>query len=546
MDIDALLAEGENLTTEFKRSINDKDLVRAVACMANGQGGVLLVGVDDDGTAVGFPPRHGDTTEPHRVAALIQNLTDPPLPARTGLTTTQGHDVLWIEIPAADPGPVGTKDGVFTRRALDAKGEPQCLPMSVHEIASRSMLTRGQDYANAPALDATMSDLDPGEFDRYRAQCALSGDSLANASNEDILMALGLTTRHADVTLGAVLLFGREEAVSRWTPNAEVLFQDLRRSEPPVNERFIVPLIKAAEELTALVDSRNTVTEVMVGMTRVEIPLIPALTRREAVANALVHRDYSAVGPTVVQLNDERFAVTNPGGFPPGVTTSNILEQSRPRSPILADAFKRAGLVERRGGGVNDMFASQIRAGREVPDYSLTTTESVTVAVSLGTADLDLARFLVTWENEHQQPLSLTELRVIHQVKEYGTATAADLADDLHLSVAAVRSASTRLVEAGLLDARGHGRGRRHLLTPAFYDAARDRPAYVRIKGADQAQQERMVLDYVDAYGQITRGDAAGLCHVEPPQARTILKRLVDRGELRLVGERRTARYVRA
>src|SRR5690625_4244417 len=179
------------------------------------------------------------------------------------------------------------------------------------------------------------------------------------------------------------------------------------------NIRIVAPLLRAAEELRRLVDDRNTVTELTVGLQRVEIPLIPSITRREATANAIVHRDYTTLGPTIVQITDSAFVVSNPGGFPPGVTVLNILDQSRPRSPILAEAFKRAGLVDRRGKGVNDMYEQQLRAGRDAPDYSRSTPDSVVVAVSLAGADLDLVRFLLTWEDENQHPLTLDELRMV-------------------------------------------------------------------------------------------------------------------------------------
>lgn len=226
-------------------------------------------------------------------------------------------------------------------------------------------------------------------------------------------------------------------------------------------------------------------TELLAGLHRIEISLIPSVTRREAVANALVHRDYSALGPTVVQITDSEFVVSNPGGFPPGVTTANILDQSRPRSPILAGAFKRAGLVERRGKGVNDMFEQQLRAGRDTPDYSRSTGESVVVTVPLGDADLDLVRFLLTWENEHQRPLSLDELRIVHEVKAFGSTASMEVAETLNLIAATAKSLLGRLVELGILEARGVGRSRRYHLTARFYDLAQDRNAYVRVKGAD-------------------------------------------------------------
>ena len=546
MDTRGLIGSGESLGVEFKSHTNDLNLTKAVACLANGEGGVLLIGIDDDGDVVGAQPRHGATTDPHRVAAYIQNSTEPALAVAVTVEIIEGREVVRIDVPRADPGPVGTKDGVFIKRVIDTTGRPQCVPMTVHEIVSMGMVTRGQDYAAAIARGATMADLDPAEFDRFRRLCRSSGEDLGELRDADLLKALGLVPVTDPISLGAVQLFGREDAVRRWIPNAECLFQDLRSGAPSTNEQLTGPLLRVAETLRRLIDERSTATELIVGLLHVEVPLIPHATRREAVANALVHRDYAAQGPTVVQIADSEFTVANPGGLPPGVTIANILDQSRPRSPILASAFKRAGLVERRGKGVNDMFEQQLRAGRDTPDYSRSTPDSVIVTVSLGTADLDLVRFLLTFENERQRSLGLDELRVVHAIKASGSATGAELAEMLQMLPATLRSIATRLVELGIAEARGSGRSRRYHLTARFYDMAQDRNAYVRVKGADPFQQERMILDYVAAYGAVTRGQAAELCQTSPVQARAILKRLVDAGQLRLVGERRGAHYLSA
>lgn len=541
----AILEAGESMTAEFKSEINDKDLARAVACIANGEGGVLLIGVEDDGTVSGARPRHGATTDPARVAAYIQANTEPALAVEVTLDKIDGYEIIRVDVPRADPGPVGTKLGVFTRRVLDTTGHPACVPMTPHEIVSMGMVTRGQDFASAVARGATLADLDPAEFSRFRKLCQANGDDLGGLSDADVLRALGLIPLNDPVSLGAILLFGTEASLQRWIPNAECLFQDLRSGDKSVNVRIVAPLLRAAEELRALIDDRNTMTELMVGLHRVEISLIPSVTRREAVANALVHRDYAALGPTVVQITGSEFVVSNPGGLPPGVTIANILDQSRPRSAILAAAFKRAGLVERRGKGVNDMFEQQLRAGRDAPDYSRSTAESVVVTVPLGNADLDLVRFLLTWEDARQQPLNLDELRTVHEVKSSGSATSAEVAQALNLIPATARSILARLVEVGILEARGVGRSRKFHLTARFYDLAQDRSAYVRVKGADPLQQERMILDYVNAYGSINRSQAAELCQTTPLQARATLKRLVENGGLVLQGERRGARYVR-
>lgn len=544
VDIDTLLEAGESLTVEFKSHINDKDLVRAVACMSNAMGGTLLIGVEDDGTVCGARPRHGDKTDPDRVAAVILNLTVPPLPTTVTIAPYGAHEIVRIDVPLADPGPTGTTEGVFTKRVLDTKGEPQCLPMTAHEIVSMGMVARGQDFAGAPARGATMDDLDPAEFDRFRRHCSDTGDPIAQLSNGDLLRALGLQPLNDPISIGAILIFGRVDAIRRWVPNSEFLFQDLRHGPAATNDRIVGPLIKVAEELRTRIDARNTTTELIVGLHRLEIPLIPEITRRETVANALVHRDYAALGPTRVQITEDDFIVTNPGGLPPGVTVANILDQSKPRSVLLAAAFLRAGLVERKGKGVNEMFEHQLRAGRDAPDYSGTTADSVVVSVPLGTSDLDLVRFLRTFEDDNQRVLSLDELRVIHEVKASGSLSPVELSSTLTLPASTIRRITTSLVEAGIIESRGTGRSRSLHLTARFYDLAHDRNAYVRVKGADPLQQERMILDYVTAYGTITRSQAAALCQVTPPQARTILKRLVENGSLRMTGERRGAKYL--
>jgi predicted HTH transcriptional regulator len=90
--------------------------------------------------------------------------------------------------------------------------------------------------------------------------------------------------------------------------------------------------------------------------------------RREDLANALIHRDYSRLGAVHVQWHEDRIEISNPGGFPEGVRLDNLLVMPpRARSPVLADAFKRAGIVERTARGIDAIFFEQLRNGRQAP-----------------------------------------------------------------------------------------------------------------------------------------------------------------------------------
>lgn len=549
---------GETYTVEFKRStrahpLNDRDLVEAVVCLANGDGGYLLLGVEDDGRITGAAPRHGDETHAHLLRALIVNQTDPSVATSVEVVDVDvdNHPVVVIDVPNM-PTPVGTTTGVYKRRSTKADGTPECVPYRPHEMMTATFSLTGRDYAEVPARGATLDDLDDREFDRLRQLCSTTrGDTvLATASNLEICRALRVVRPDGSVpdqpTLGAVLLFGTAQALAEHVPTAECLFQVFEQDAMSSNETIRAPLFKTAEDLFARVDARNDEEEVLVGLLRVAVPRVPRATMREAIANALVHRDYAELGPITVQLTSDEFRVTSPGGFPPGVMLSNLLEQSRPRSIVLADAFKRAGIVDRAGRGVPEMFSALLRLGRDVPDYSSSTDRSVTVSIPTTGADLDLVRFVVAYEDQNAGRLSVVQLRILHELKSSGAEAPQELADALGLGLASLRPHLARLVESGLLEARGVGRNRRYHLSAGFYRLAQDKNAYVRLAAAEPIQQEQMVLSYVDRYGRITRSEVATLCMVTPDQARQILQRLVRAGSLELRGERRGAHYVRA
>ncbi|MDN5854410.1 MAG: putative DNA binding domain-containing protein [Actinomycetia bacterium] len=550
-DILEFAAAGESLTVEFKRgsqrALNDDLIVETVVCLANGDGGTLLLGVEDDGTITGLAPRHGSETRAHLLQAMILNRTDPSIATTVEIHSIGGVDVAVVRVPD-EPSPVGTKSGKYVRRTTRADGSPECVPYPLHEMLAAGLSAHGRDYAATPARGASGADLDPAEFDRFRQVCVSRGgdELLADASNSDILRALRLVLPESGnaLTLGAILLFGTEEALARYVPTAEVVFHELSQGTIVADDTMRMPLLRTAERLYDLIDVRNDEEELMVGLHRIGIPRIPRGTVRESIANALVHRDYSELGPVSVQLSRNQFRVSSPGGFPSGITLANLLDDSRPRSPILAEAFKRAGIVDRAGRGVREMYQQLLRAGRGEPDYSTTNDRTVIVRVPTSDADLDMVRFVTEYENGVGERLTLVQLRVLHELKATGPQGVSELIDSLHEGVSVLRAQLARLVEGGLVEVRGVGRNRRYGLTAAFYRTA-ESSEYIRLADTDPIQQERMVLTYVDEFGRITRGKTAELCRLSPDQARSLLRRLVDSGQLELRGEKRGSHYVR-
>ncbi|MFP5252471.1 MAG: DNA glycosylase AlkZ-like family protein [Actinomycetes bacterium] len=546
-----VIAAGESFTVEFKRgqrsAMSDNDIVDAVICMANGDGGLVVIGVEDDGTITGLEARRGASTQPHLLQAMILNKTESPLATAVEMVDMNGLPVAVIDVPKA-PVPVGSKSGKYVRRSLRADGRPECVAYPLYEMLSVGLTAQGRDYAATPARGARIEDLDPAEFDRFRRMCAAGkGDrTLAELSDQEVLRSLRLVLpeRDNELTLGAILLFGTPASLERFVPTAEAVFQEVRGTKVSANETIRLPLFRAAVRLFELIDVRNSEQELMVGLHRIGVPRVPEGTIRESIANALVHRDYSEVGPVTVQLSDDRFRVRSPGGFPAGITLLNFLDDSKPRSPILAEAFKRAGIVDRAGRGIREMYVQLLRTGRGVPDYSATNANAVIVEISTSDADMEMVRFVLEYEDADGRVLLLPQLQILHELKAMGPQTTPELVEALKETESSVRSHLARLVGMGFVESRGPGRNRRHHLTAAFYRLAQS-SEYVRLQDTDPIQQEHMILAYVDQFGSITRGKTAELCHLSPGQARTVLKRLTDAGELELRGERRGSHYVR-
>ena len=136
-------------------------------------------------------------------------------------------------------------------------------------------------------------------------------------------------------------------------PTHEIAFQILDGEEVRFNEFSRAPLLRAFEWVETLFKPLNTEREFQSGLFRVPVPRLDHRAFREAIANAITHRDYALRGAVHVRLSGDSLTISNPGGFVEGVTLNNLLTtEPRPRNPALADALKRhrAGGADRARG----------------------------------------------------------------------------------------------------------------------------------------------------------------------------------------------------
>jgi len=192
------------------------------------------------------------------------------------------------------------------------------------------------------------------------------------------------------------------------------------------------------------------------------------------------------------------------------------------------------------------MYESLLRIGRDAPDFTKSTETSVTAVLPTGAADLTLARFVIEREQAKVAPMRLSDLQVLHELRRETHLSTHEVTTLLQQTDAQSRAALGRMVEEGLVEARGSGRGRRYHLAAAVYRALNEHSAYVRVRSFDTIQQEQMVLTYVEAHGRITRREAADLCAITPEQASQLLRRMASTGSIALMGEKRGSYYTAA
>ncbi len=550
--LESLIAGGETLTVEFKSDrnrISDSDIYEQVVALANTNGGVLLIGVEDNGKVTGASPRHGEATNPNQLKSAIFNNTVPGINTNVTLVQHSDGQVISIEV---EPYTVtcATRSGKSLKRATKADGGPESIPFYPIDHQSRPMALGLMDFS-AQAMDgATFSDLDPLEFERVRqAITRLRGDqALLELSNQDLAKALRLVETKGDgltPNVAGLLLLGRREALERHLPTQEVFFQALDgQGNVKTNDSFREPLVKVIEEIGSRFAARNQEREVQVGMYRIPVPDYSPQGFREAVNNALQHRDYAKNQAVYIQWQPDSLLITNPGPFPEGINPNNILtHEPTPRNPRLTEVFRRIGLVEQTGRGVDRIFEGQLRYGRPVPDYSRSDSTGVRVVLHGGEPSLQFAALVVEMESEGQ-PLSLDELVMLNALHLERRMDAVKAGDLIQKSASEARAVLERLHERGLVEARGEKRGRVYHLSAKLYERLGGVAAYVRTKGFDRIQQRQMILDAVKAHGRITRKMAAELCKATGPEAYRLLTKMTKNSELELKGSGRGSYYV--
>ena len=369
--IAGMAAAGESETLEFKSTTGARrEAARTVCAMLNQDGGHVLFGVLPDGKVVG---QHVSERTIEQVTAELARIDPPAFPAVERTRVRETREVVTISVSRGQAGPFMYRGSAY-RRVGNTTVE-----MRADEY--RRMLFERMHgerrWENQPADEWSVDDLDANEI-RTTVQEAVRRGRLEDPGTRDprdLLRGLGLL-RDGTLWRAAVALFGNEERVRFDMPQCLLRvarFDGIDRTEFLDNRQYhgnAFSLLRAAERF--LRDSLPIAGRIEEGrLERIDEPLYPPLATREALANAICHRDYSIGGGSVgLAIYDDRLEITSTGTLHFGLTPEKLFlpHESIPWNPLIADCFYRRGIIERWGRGTLKMAELVDAAGLPRPE----------------------------------------------------------------------------------------------------------------------------------------------------------------------------------
>jgi ATP-dependent DNA helicase RecG len=444
-----LIEGGETEQVEFKSGVTSPDMIcRVVGAFLNGRGGRVLIGVGPNGRLLGL---ENPSEASEMIARELSKRISPKALWNVETVTVSDKTLLVIEVPEGMDKPYVFSGSIFFRR-----GEA-VVPANRDEI-SRLIQNRAVASLRWERQLAMGADLD--DLDRTLVQETLSmakqSERWQESSDDTVrfLNAHGLLSQ-GGVTNAAVLLYAKEP--TKFLPQVRVRLLVLPEGKTgdryAADKTFDRCLLRVAKEIPEALESRiggveSTFSD---GWQRHDHPLYPVTALREAVMNALIHRDYEAYGSITISVLPRSLKVSNPGALPDALKPSDLKRDhpSLPRNPDVAHICFLHGLIEKVGRGTQRIVEDCRRVKIKEPKWESTTAQTTLTFFSSNR----------TKERTALQTLAPREKKIVELLRDEGAMRAMQIANSLGANVTSrtVRTDLLRLVENGFIIRHGRG-----------------------------------------------------------------------------------------
>ncbi|MBC7233047.1 MAG: putative DNA binding domain-containing protein [Chloroflexi bacterium] len=370
MDLKELLRKGRGQLLEFMPQPDAEALAETLVAFANADGGTILVGLSTTGMLL-------EEVEPEHLEAVLlraQGMCRPPVKTEWQALETPSGTAVAISVPRSPE-----LHSLFDGRVLLRSGEKN-RPLSGEEIRHLASAKGAGEYELEAVPGATLDDFDQGIIAEYAAKRRLRGPRGEQLSEQELLLDSGAINAEGKPTVAGLLLFGRNP--QRMIPHSDAVLVRFAGTTP--TNRDGLPGYTRREEirgaLCQIIDKLwNIIWEemrhetVIHGLEREERPEYPPAAVREAIVNAVAHRDYRITGRRIeVRMFDDRLEIISPGGLPGHITLDNIVEEHFSRNPRIVRGLFYWGFIEELGLGIDRMIDEMLQAGHPRPQFEAT------------------------------------------------------------------------------------------------------------------------------------------------------------------------------
>lgn len=448
-DIRKLIASGEGNNLEFKQSIPSKalELAEEICAFVNAAGGTILIGVNDKGEIVGVT---FDNEKRSRLQNIIGNI-NPAVDVQVHTAVVDGKPIVCLACPSGNKKPYLVSGSMIVRNGPNSEKITSAERMrDFFQRADRLF------FDEAPAKDFTMSlGFDESLFRNFLIESGLS----TTLPTHTLIHNLQLFARPNEFKNAAVLFFSATP--EKWFPHAVircVLFKGVDKTNIIDDKTITGPLhAQYVGAISYLRQKLNLEYQITDAGPRREVLEVPEVALREALVNAMGHRDYYEKGAvTMVEIFDDRVVITNPGGLVHSIDRAEFGFKSMSRNPLLFGLLQRMRLVEKIGSGIGRIRTAMQAAGLPPPLFSLEGMFTITFRRPVTNFN--------QWLDGVTPPLTDMQARLLRCLYGRPGATNSDIARELNVPLRTVQRNIKALRDRGLLAREGSDKSGRYTI----------------------------------------------------------------------------------
>ncbi|MBN8718024.1 MAG: putative DNA binding domain-containing protein [Sediminibacterium magnilacihabitans] len=437
----------EQQNIEYKQSWRD-EFLKWICGFANAQGGKIFIGIDDKGNVTGVDDYEKLMDDiPNKVVNHLGLIVD------VNLHHKSGKPYIEIDVPVSSV-PV-SYHGAYHYRSGSTKQELKGAPL--HNFLLSKI---GLSWERQPVPGATLDDIDEAAIKSFVQKASAQQRISTNAVNTDIrtfLKNLDLINENGELLIAALLLFGKRP--KKYAPAAYFKIGRFGKSHSDLKFQDVVEgnILDMADRVMEILSTKYLIRPISYkGLQRLEGLEYPEAALREAILNAIIHKDYS--GTTIfLSVYDDRLMIWNPGELPSSLTVDLLKEKhsSQPRNRLIADVFFMAGYIESWGRGIDIMMNGCREYGLPEP----------IIAEEQGGISVTFLKDIYTEEYLKSFNLNERQKRAVLYIKENGEITNAIYQSINQISKAVATKDLADLVSRKLIQKVGTtGKGTRYIL----------------------------------------------------------------------------------